>query len=560
MRHSTIKILIGICTGVVLLLITLHALVDSPDAGSVSDIPLPRTDPIVLSEQAEPHRYSREREITGTSIELEVCDEEGEAIAYAEVVDQGTAAVIARTDETGISRVESNFPGDFAVSADGFQQRTFHWTGKEDEHVVLFRQRHSLKGVVRFASGEPAAGAEVLAWKGRGFPSMEEAFRSVTGSGTLLLGTCDVNGAFDLECPDEASYQLAAGMSGYLSCNPESVMALPDSDSAELVIRPAYGLFVAFEVDDGGRLRVPAGLSPRNAPSVGYISSILPIRHGHPGLVFSGVDPAWLKKNSPIDVLVLAAGDGSSIEPALGPITMSVDIPGYVGTFREFHVPSLANGIGRELVRLHQSAAGWGSLRLLLQPACASLLKSTHLVGAALRLRLEHEKTGEIYRYWIREFDPAGEAMIDSVPSGRYRVHLSWWNNEYLDLAPTDSAGLGMSLVIEPSTNTIDLRRVEVGAVEFQLHDVGGAVQAGWAEINFGRLFGEDGLRQSVSYQFKEPPYRIPFFKSGEYGACVVKPWLENVEVDGSPVFSLNVGEELTVVVRQQDAMTNDHR
>jgi len=483
------------------------------------------------------------------TITVTVEDRDGRPVGGATIT--ASAAPLARSDARGVAEVSAEFPGDFAVSARGFLTGTFRWDGRRDERVVLERLEHALTGEVRFDTGQPAAGARVLAWKAGDFPSLEEAYQTVRGNGPLLRAECDESGAFYLACPDPGLYELVAGSSGHLSCSPDTVFAAADAEPVRIVIRAAFGLFVAFETEDGTELRVPETLLATNAPSVRYPGGILPIRHDHPGLVFSGIDPALLPKMTLVDVLILAARDQPSVDPTLGPITITGKLPGYDRTVETLRLPPLCSDIPGEAIRLRESAAGWGYLRLLVKPEAAPLLDGTRVIGGGLRVLLGIEGSGEAYRYLVRSFDSGGEARIEPVPFGEYALHVSAWNNELLPLDPAKPENPGLDVVITGEPMTVDLRHLEVGAVEFVLRDAAGVDQSGRAEINFGRLIGEAGTRQSVTYLFKKAPYRVPFFVSGDYGAYVHFPPIEAVRVGGAEIFPLEAGSTTRVCVRK---------
>lgn len=445
--------------------------------------------------------------------EVRVEDRWGKPVAGVRIVGWSKSEVLelGETDEAG--RLEARLGGVLGVEGQrsGYA-RARRRIGQEPPEVLWLRLQpgRSLEGrVLLRGSGTPVEGVRVLAHLKGLAPEPHSVLRAREGSPLGISGVSGADGVFRLEGMDiDLDYQLAAGGRGYVLWE-RSLVPAGDRMAPQLEVGRLFGVRVVWADPVAGavacspRLWGVGGADTLSDGALGItsVSEIWASTNLAGGFLR---DPALPFRPSPNEWLFLYAC--SSDAERLGPISVSMTLPGYArGRDRVWATP-VEDEISEHVIELERTAEAFGSLTIEFE-GWKGLSSSTTFESPRVMLQVQHSDS-EKEISTILDLEESVDA-IGAIPTGEVVFSISKSQNRwpiFEDDAPRYQ--------LEEGENRIPIDISEWGGIEMEFTDAHGPILGGPATFVLDLT---SGPAADESLRFRGAPYRYFGLDPGTY-------------------------------------------
>lgn len=498
------------------------------------------------------------------AVSFRVVSEENGPIVGAELCLVGTPGVptVAKTTAAGEAELPlPTFPATVVARAAGYVDREVELTENPTELLeIVLKRQFFLAGVLHRADGEPLGGdIWVAAWRGaEQINSRELGFRLRSeGSGEIYVASCNPDGTFEVSVPDDSSeYCLTAGGSGWAAIDPVCVVGTPNRSDVSLALRAIYGSRLQFCGPGGNPPVMSSQLHFLHFPKISC-DEPLRVENAHrASMALAGLQPEAFDLHSTFDMILVASLDAQ--RERSGRLTVDIEAPGYVPILTDLTLPFLGRGMDVVEMPMEPTATGFGDLVVVLEEEAGDRVSANNLLDTGgMKLILQPASGGEKISLMLRRF-VSGRCLLQGIPRGTYRALLQGWDNSIQDLEPSDDNQRAAPVVIADEPFYLNIPHLAVGAVEFDVRYLDGKPFEGDCRINIGRMLASSpGKRSAFSYFFTGRPYRIPILREGLYAGFFDGPWFQDISVDGSYEFFLDISDSRTLRVLQPASVSD---
>ena len=446
------------------------------------------------------------------------------------------------------------------VSHPGYATLDRHYVSLPSVIEFVLLPDEAIEGtVVMDQKGSPAPGVDIVAWP---FDHPEECTQRVLqvagGKPTEGHAVSDDAGHFRVNgLPSGQRFSLIAGGNGMISDAPVRFV-WAGKTGVKLRVWPAYGVHVRYQEQSGAPIQVKIG-----EYSMGATSFHLDRAEGR---IVLGLDSTKALAGVPVQYCRNMANpepDGYMFialaeewKPKVGPITYTLNVPGYASRPVYVDALPLRNGVAEEAVSLVPIVSEWGTVQLTMRGMQAQPLTEQDSGRYLGSLRLSSKS--QVVDYDVR-VGLDGRPRPLRVPQGDYVASF-----ENFPLIAWPAKGV-VPLHVGTETTALDVDLGESGSLELRFVSQDGSEYAGAAALDITHfVINEDGSHAvggSGTCVVSPPEYRLAPMAVGAYRIRVLSPATFELETPEECNVEIVSGRSTIIRLKERQVpITDDDR
>jgi len=434
------------------------------------------------------------------------------------------------TDQSGAARVQINGRMALLVSARGFVTHSalIDSSANPGSCRVELEPAVSVTVEVVLESGMPApSGIRLVAWiLGGGESPTSIARGALTATSASLAAATDDRGIAVIEgISPTHEYRISAGGHGYSSRGDRreprgGVLIPPGATEARLVVYCAYGLeLLLVDASTGSPAEVSHASWGAPVFTTMLDSAATQCLPDSVESLLCGITPAEARPTLAHQAFLFTS---AQCEGEIGPFQVRLALAGYEQVEVSRMIPRLTDSPTRLVVKVQPLGGGFGDIIFRFHQGAA--FSETRSSGSVLPDAFLHLSNGNGFEQKYAVKSMIGEARVDSIPYGQYRMTIVSLNGAFRWPASSDAAAL-VVVSDKPEVVTIDLSTFST--LRLEILDVDGRLYTGILQLE---LLRNDEPRVPHILQAKDCPCVFQGFRGGSYSLRALAPFSPNYE------------------------------